>query len=61
MSGEYPTSVAMALWIGCKLFYNKNLPQHMIKKESLESKGKFILLYNNFKGFQHSFILLSIL
>jgi hypothetical protein len=34
MSGEYPTAVAMALWVACKIFYNKSLPQHMVKKES---------------------------
>ena len=59
MSGEYPTAVAMALWVACKIFCNKSLPQHMVKRESLESEDKYILLYNNFKGFQHSFILLS--
>ncbi|MEO6718775.1 MAG: beta-ketoacyl synthase chain length factor [Ferruginibacter sp.] len=59
MSGEYPTAVAMALWIACGIFQKDALPAHMIKKEWPQSEPGYILIYNNFKGAQHSFILLS--
>ena len=60
ISGEYPTSAAMAVWIACDILQGNTLPHHMIKKESQQKHPGHILIYNNFKGAQHSFILLSV-
>lgn len=60
LTGEYPTASSMAVGIACYLLKHGELPAHMIKKP-LPSQVKYILIYNNFNGIQHSFILLSAL
>jgi hypothetical protein len=57
MSGSYPTASAMALWIACFILGKGVVPGHMIKKKSNGHSPGIILIYNNFKGAQHSFIL----
>lgn len=59
MSGEYPTASAMAFWLACNILQNQNVPEHMIKRKADKNFYKRILIYNNYKGFQHSFILIS--
>lgn len=60
MSGEYPTATAMGLWLCCDILQNQFIPGHMIKSTTAAKTGyKNILIYNNYKGFQHSFILVS--
>jgi len=60
MSGEFPTASGFALWLACNLIQDPQLPMHMIKRLS-DSKNVFrkILVYNNYKGMQHSFMLVS--
>ena len=58
MSGEYPTSSAFALWLSSQIFGQENLPQHLFKRKT-NSGFKTILVYNHFKGAQHSFMLVS--
>lgn len=60
LSGEYPTASAMGLWYACRILALQQVPQHMLKKGSAKTGFKNILLYNNFKGLQHSFILVSL-
>ena len=59
MSGEFPTASAFAFWLACHFIQNPHVPLHMIKKSSLQKEIKKILVYNNFKGAQHSFMLVS--
>jgi hypothetical protein len=60
MSGEYPTATAMGLWLCREILKNQFIPAHMIKNPSTAKTGyKNILIYNNYKGVQHSFILVS--
>ncbi len=59
MTGEYPTASAVALWLACHILQQQDIPQHMIKKISSKIKHKKILIYNNYKGLQHSFILVN--
>ena len=60
MSGEYPTATAMGLWLCCDILQNQIIPAHMIKKMGGANTGyKNILIYNNYKSIQHSFILVS--
>lgn len=60
MSGEFPTAAAMGLWTCCKILQNQSVPDHMIKKNSGSSIYKNVLIYNNYKGVQHSFMLVSV-
>ena len=59
LSGEYPTASAFGFWLACCILQQQNFPLHMIKKASVNSVIKNILLYNNFKGMQHSFLLIK--
>lgn len=59
MCGEHPTASAFALWIVCQLLQQQFIPRHMIKKYSSENKYGRVLIYNNYKGYQHSFMLVS--
>ena len=59
MSGEYPTATAMGLWLCCELFQKKNIPDHMFKRKGPSMEYKNVLIYNNYKWVQHSFILVS--
>lgn len=56
MSGEYPTSSAMGLWLAVHLLRTGHIPAHMVKRPT-GKPIRSILLYNNYKGLQHSFIL----
>ncbi|HLZ86969.1 MAG TPA: beta-ketoacyl synthase chain length factor [Puia sp.] len=57
--GEYPTASAFAVWLCCQLLSGMALPEHMVKRGK-PAPFQTILLYNNYKGLQHSFILLSV-
>lgn len=59
MSGEYPTATAMGLWLCCDVLQNQYIPGHMIKNAAAKTRYKNVLIYNNYKGIQHSFILVS--
>jgi len=58
MVGEYPTASAMALWLACQVLQTQQVPQHMVKRNS-KTRYKNVLIYNNYKGLQHSFILVT--
>ncbi len=58
MSGEYPTASAIALWLGCLSLQEQPLPNHFLKKRKENTAGP-VLIYNTYKGEQHSLILLS--
>jgi len=59
MCGEYPTATAFALWLACYMLEQKPIPSHMLKRPSGEREYKNILICNNHRGSQHSFILVS--
>ncbi len=59
MSGEYPTATAMGLWLCCELLQKRPMPTHMLKRKGSAMEYKNVLIYNNYKGIQHSFILVS--
>jgi hypothetical protein len=60
MSGEYPTATSFGCWIAAYIFQQQSVPGHMVKYRGIiPTPFRNILLYNNFKGNQHSFILLS--
>lgn len=57
MCGEFATASAIALWLACNM--QNTLPAHCIKKQGTSQQVQNILIYNNYKGVQHSFILLQ--
>jgi len=61
MMGEYPTASAAALWLACYIFSGQLVPEHMMKYNSPLSLSFYnrILIYNTYKGQQHSFILVE--
>lgn len=61
MSGEYPTATAFGLWLTCEILKTQLLPAHMIKSNLTNTDYKNVLIYNTYKGIQHSFILVAAL
>lgn len=59
MCGEIPTAAAFACWLGCEILETRQLPRHMVKKTGNSNDCRHILVYNQFKGSQHSLMLLS--
>lgn len=59
MSGEYPTASGQAVWLATQILHGKPYPKHAVKKEGEIKTAKTILIYNNYKGLQHSFMLLG--
>ena len=59
MTGEYATASAAAVWLACTIVGKQSIPQHMLKYDSAPSAYSRILIYNNHKGQQHSFILVE--
>ena len=60
LSGEFPTAIATGLWLCGDLLQKQTIPQHMIKKETGKTVYKNVLIYNNYNGLQHSFMLVSL-
>ena len=60
LTGEYATSSAIALRLACEIIRSENLPLHMIKKQGTLINHDSILIYNHYKGRQHSFMLVRI-
>jgi hypothetical protein len=59
LCGEYPTASAFAIWLACQLRQDQPLPDHLVKHPSVNTRYKYIFLYNNYQLSQHSFILLE--
>ncbi|HAO45359.1 MAG TPA: hypothetical protein DCQ97_00430 [Chitinophagaceae bacterium] len=59
MSGVYATASSFALWMACHILQHGRLPVHTLKTVVEVSSLKTILLYNNYKGLQHSFMLIQ--
>jgi hypothetical protein len=58
LSGEYPSSSSFALWLSCQLLTADKVPAHIIKKGATQPP-KTILVYNTYKGIQHSIMRIS--
>jgi hypothetical protein len=57
MTGEHPTAIAAGCWLAQQILDKQHIPPHMVKRGGpLPDR---ILLYNTYKGVQHSFILIS--
>ncbi|MES2590673.1 MAG: beta-ketoacyl synthase chain length factor [Bacteroidota bacterium] len=59
MCGEYQTASSFALWLSGWILQNQNVPMHMLKTSLKKNEIANIVIYSNYQGFQHSFMLLS--
>jgi hypothetical protein len=62
MCGDYPTASAMGCWLACQILMTQRVPAHMFRCASKNRQSyRKVLLYNGYKGKQHSLILISAL
>jgi len=59
LTGEFPTASALSLWFACNFIENKKVPNNMVKTGSIPTEINTMLIYNNYNGIQHSFMLVS--
>ncbi|MEO5787864.1 MAG: beta-ketoacyl synthase chain length factor [Gelidibacter sp.] len=59
LSGEFYTASPFGLWAACEILNRQEIPKPLIYKGTAKPKINTILLYNQFKGRDHSFILLK--
>jgi len=59
LTGEFQTASALATWFACYMLQTQNVPGHFIKRGDIPKAINTILLYNTYKGGQHSFMLLQ--
>jgi hypothetical protein len=57
--GEYCTSTSFACWLSIQIFKTGVVPPLLIKRNSNGKPFKRILIYNNYRGLQHAFILIA--
>lgn len=60
LSGEFFTASAFGFYLAHGILKSQQIPEGMIKNHTSKPSIKTILLYNQFKGRDHSFVLLSI-
>lgn len=59
LCGEYPTSVAFALWLASKIIKSGTMPAVLGYAGNKENKFKKILIYNQVQNIHHSLVLLT--
>jgi 3-oxoacyl-(acyl-carrier-protein) synthase len=59
LSGEYNTASAFGLWVGAKIIKTQEIPEILKVNKLDKSEYKTILLYNQYKGIDHSFTLIT--
>jgi 3-oxoacyl-(acyl-carrier-protein) synthase len=59
MVGDFATASALGLWYACQFLQHQQVPEQMFKKRTSKTNYRNIMLYNNFKGLQHSFMLVA--
>ena len=66
ISGEFATASAIGLWLSAEILRSQQVPGHMWKQQQPDPMAsqpkplRKILIYNNYKALQHSFIICSI-
>lgn len=59
LCGEYPTSVAFALWLASNIIKNKSVPEVVLETKTQDTSPKRILIYNHYQKVYHSLMLVS--
>ena len=58
-SGEYNTASAFGMWTACKIIKSQEFSENLRLNSVKKSPIKNVLLYNQYRGENHSFVLLS--
>jgi hypothetical protein len=59
LTGEFQTVPAVALWMACHFLNTQDVPRHVVKKKGSNDTINRILIYNNYQGAQHGFMLVE--
>jgi predicted naringenin-chalcone synthase len=59
LSGEYNTASAFGLYIAANIIKSQQIPEILKVNSELRQRYQKILLYNQYRGLDHSFILIS--
>jgi len=59
LCGEYCTASSFACWLSVQILADGSIPPLVLKKNNSEKPVRRILIYNNYRGAQHAFILVS--
>lgn len=59
-TGEFHTASGAALWLACRILQDQKIPDHMIKRRTGRTSIRNILIYNNVRGYQHGFMLITL-
>jgi hypothetical protein len=59
LCGEYCTASSFACWLSFQILTEGSIPPLVMKKNSSAKPVRRILIYNNYRGAQHAFILIS--
>lgn len=59
LSGEYNTASAFGLFVGSKIIKTQQIPDILKANAATKSEIKTVLLYNQYRGIDHSFTLIS--
>lgn len=59
LSGEYNTASSFGVWVACNIIKHQAISEHILINTSVKSSIKKVLLYNQYKGRDHSLILLE--
>ena len=57
LSGEYDTATGFAFWLASKIIKTQTVPD-IVKLNSVEKTPKTVLIYNQYRGQNHSLVLL---
>jgi len=59
LSGEYNTASAFGMWTACTILKSQEIPKNIQLNAPSLSSIKNVVLYNQYRGENHSFVLLS--
>ncbi len=59
LCGEYCTATSFACWLSFQILTEGRIPPLVIKRNTSVKPVRRILIYNNYRGAQHAFILVS--
>jgi hypothetical protein len=59
LCGEYCTATSFACWLSIQVMADGNIPPLLLKTNIPAKPVRRILIYNNYRGAQHAFILVS--
>lgn len=59
LSGEFFTASGFGFWVGCNLLKRQVLPKEICLNSDKKNEYKKVLLYNQYRGKDHSFVILE--